>query len=189
MHTNEPKEDPLVELGYDHRDVDYKRLVKAVIAFLSFGVGSALVGAIIYTNRFAIFRLEEPRPGIDAQLGRRAFAKGTPFIQDNVASKVDIMTLRQMETKRMTSTGYTDDSHQYAHIPVDRAMEIVSKKGVSGTAAGQPDYSHPIDDVGDTPRFQNGGDAKVPVTPSSTIPPNGGPQEGSAPLSARGGVQ
>jgi len=136
MHTNGPKEDPLVELGYDHRDVDYKRLRKAIIGFLSFGVVSALIGAFIYTNRFWVFQIPEPKPGIDAELKRTVAPAGTPFIQDNVASKTDIMTLRQWETKRMTGTGYTDDSHQFAYIPVDKAMEIVAQRGVGGTGSG-----------------------------------------------------
>jgi len=137
MHTNEPKEDPLVDLGYDHRDVDYKRLTKAVIAFLSFGVGAALIGAAIYTNRFWVFQIPEPKPGINAELNRTTPPTGTPFIQDNVASKTDIMALRQAETKRMTGTGYTDESHQYVYIPVDRAMAMVAQRGVGNSPATQ----------------------------------------------------
>jgi len=168
MHTNGPKEDPLVELGYDHRDVNYKALIKAVIAFLSFGVGAAIVGAIIYTNRFAIFKLQEPRPGINAELSRRVAATGTPLLQDNVASKVDIMTLRQKETKRMTSTGYTDETRRYVHIPVDRAMEMIAQRGV-GSKSAATGSTEPVT-IGGTPGTPTPGEGGGSTIPAAPLP-------------------
>lgn len=130
MHTNEKREDPLVELGYEIRDVDYKRLPKAVISFLIFGVCGGLVGAFIYTNRFLVLNIQEPRPGINAELSRRTPPPGTPLIQDNVNSKTDIAVLRKAETKRLGSTEYLDDKHEYVRIPIDRAMDLIVKNGV-----------------------------------------------------------
>jgi hypothetical protein len=152
MHTNEKREDPLVELGYEIRDVDYPKVRKAVIFFLSFAVMSGLIGTFIYTNRFTILHIEEPKPGINAVLPRHMPPAITPLIQDNVNSKTDIASFRQAETKKLTTTGYTDDTHQFAHIPIDRAMELVVKNGVKapktsgyqggdlrGVSTGSPD--------------------------------------------------
>jgi len=180
MHTNEPKEDPLVELGYDHRDVNYKSLTKSIIIFLVFGFLTTIVGAIIYTNRFFVFQIPEPKPGIDAVLPRATPPSGTPFVQDNVASKTDIMTLRQGETKRLTGTGYTDDTHEYAYIPIEKAMEMVTERGVAGSGKGVADKFKltPEEAMAKPPiSSQSNGDTTAPtspVQPDGTAPQTNG---------------
>lgn len=165
MHTNGPKEDPLVELGYEIRDVNYKGLRKAIIYFFGFGIFCALIGAFIYTNRFTIFMLEEPKPSIDATLARNIPPKPNPLLQNNVVSKTDIAEMRQRETKRLTGTGYVDETQTIAYIPIDRAMELIAERGISPTGKNVN-----VSDVAATP-VQEAAPTTPEPAPSTTDAP------------------
>jgi hypothetical protein len=129
MHTKEPREDPLVEMGYEVRDIDFPKVRLAAIIFFAFTGLCALIGWIMYTNRFKAFALTPPKE--TGALKTRVPGPQYPLLQDNMDSKMDISTLRHAETVRMTSTGYNPDGT--VHIPLDRAMELIAQRGLPQT--------------------------------------------------------
>lgn len=165
MHTNGPKEDPLVDLGYESRDVNYKAVRTSIIGFLVFSFVCAMIGVVIYRNKFLILNVREP--------DKRAYAKHVPadpnpLLQDNLNSKVDLMNLRQAERARLDTTGYSDDTHQAAHIPIEKAMELLaSQSGATdiATPTTTPDNAAP--DATTTPAAPS---QSMETTPSMTAP-------------------
>ncbi|AIE85554.1 hypothetical protein [Fimbriimonas ginsengisoli] len=141
MHTNEPREDPLVELGYEIRDVDYPKTRKAIIYFLSFGAFCAVVGWFIYANRFWIFRVTDTRVGPHEALARRIPQDPNPLLQDNVGSKVDISDFRKEESAKLNTTGYMDKALTRVHIPIDRAIDLIAQRGIVPTNRTVPAVS------------------------------------------------
>jgi len=132
MHT-EKREDPLVELGYEIRDVNKKALMNGTIGFFIFAIGSAAVG-------FVIFRLMYPT-GFEAGNIAPHMLPPTPnpIVQSNITAKTDIMDLRQHEEAALDApVGWVDASKTKLHIPIDRAMAIIAERGVPKTNAEVP---------------------------------------------------
>ena len=92
MHT-EKREDPLVELGYEVRDVNTKALTKGMVGFFIFTIASCIVG-------FIVFRLMYPEGFEDKKVRARMMPQAPyPMVQSNITAKTDIMDLRQQEEK------------------------------------------------------------------------------------------
>lgn len=132
MHTNHKKEDPLVELGYEHRDVDYPKLIKAVVIFfiftlICFGSGYAYYSFKFPANKRMTVKSQTaiPRPVLDSNV---------PRLQDNVQSKSDIMTLRKQEYDRLHGVGAIEGQPGKYHIPVDQAMDLILERGLPKAA-------------------------------------------------------
>ncbi|MDR3689624.1 MAG: hypothetical protein P4L46_09625 [Fimbriimonas sp.] len=132
MHT-EKREDPLVELGYEIRDVNKKALVNGTIGFFVFAIASSVIG-------FVIFRLMYPA-GFDAQHEPKSLMPQSPnpLVQSNITAKTDIMDLRQQEDKVLNAPAHwVDASHTKIAIPIDRAMEIIADRGMPKTTPDVP---------------------------------------------------
>ena len=164
MHT-EKREDPLVELGYEVRDLNTVAIRNVTIGFFIFAIGSAVIG-------FGCYRVMNPTVFEKKPMSNRVVpAAPFPLIQSNIGAKTDIMDLRQQETAVMKApTGWTDASKKYLHIPVERAMEIIGDRGLRPTGA-----SVPAESKGHTPNPAIGEKPKPP-TPSMAgvaAPPSG----------------
>lgn len=120
MHTDEPREIQGVELGYDPRDIDLKRILKIVVYFFAFATVFFGGGAIYYIY---IGRIETSQH-FDA---RKPPIIG-PKIQGNISAKLDIMTMRQNERRLMESYGTNPDGKQ--RIPVAHAMDLLAQRGL-----------------------------------------------------------
>lgn len=53
---------------------------------------------------------------------RREAVPPAPRLQSNGAA--ELAALRRQEQARLESWGWTDQSHQYAHVPIERAMAL-----------------------------------------------------------------
>lgn len=195
MHTKEPREDPLVEMGYEIRDVDFPKFRMAAIFFFGFAGVCAIIGWFMYMNRFWVFAVTPPQ----SEVGMKHAMPGPeyPLLQDNMTSKMDIADLRQRETTRMTSTGMNPDGS--VHIPVDRAMGLIAERGIPPTnhtvpavtranTVGPTLLSPPTPQPYGTPNPGTEPPAttepgEVPntsgVTPSPTMPPGNGTSTGT----------
>ncbi len=137
MHTKGPKEDPLVDMGYEIRDINIATIKKAVIAFFAFATIMFIVGAWIYANMNTAFK-----PSVLAQKENLRIPKyPAPLLQDNASNFTDIMKLRQNETAKLTSTGWNDASHTSVHIPIEQAIDILAERGLPKTGATVPAVS------------------------------------------------
>ena len=128
MHT-EKREDPLVELGYEVRDLNTVAIRNATIGFFIFAIGSAVIG-------FACYRFMNPTVFEATPPSNRVIpAPPNPLIQSNIGAKVDIMEIRQHETAVLTEPiGWVDTSKTLAHVPIERAMEIIAERGLPSPA-------------------------------------------------------
>jgi hypothetical protein len=166
MRTDHPKEDPLVELGYEIRDVNYKSLTKAVVIFFAFTIGSFGAGLVIYN----VYYKADDRPTLasTARLNRRMPQPPNPLLQGNVNSKTDMMRLRQAEDARLHGTGHIEGTDR-VHIPVERAMELLTERGLPATNKDVPAVSQ-----GNTTE----GPGMAPVDGPATVPGGNAPSSG-----------
>jgi len=136
MHT-EKREDPLVELGYEVRDLNTVAIRNATIGFFIFAIGSAVIG-------FGVYRVMNPtvfdtKPSLDNRVVPGA---PNPLIQSNMAAKTDIMDVRQAETAVLTGPiSWSDASKTHVRLPIEKAMQIIAAKGVKPTGFSVPAVS------------------------------------------------
>jgi hypothetical protein len=136
MHTKGPKEDPLVELGYEHRDINIPALRNAVLGFFAFTFFSFGLGWALYTHWDPQFSDEYK----NAKENRIIPRDPNPLLQNNITARTDLMGLRQHETAILTSTGW-DETHTNLHIPVDQAMSLIAQRGLPPTGNSVPAIS------------------------------------------------
>jgi len=135
MHT-EKREDPLVELGYEVRDLNTVAIRNATIGFFIFAIGSAIIGFICY--RYMNPTVFEPTPVSNRVIP----GPPNPLLQTTTGSKTDIMDIRQHETAVLTApVTWTDSSKKHLRIPIEKAMEIIVGKGLPATGASVPAIS------------------------------------------------
>jgi hypothetical protein len=164
MHTKGPKEDPLIDMGYETRDIDIPTIRKAVIYFFVFATVMFGTGGLIYWKMNPNFD-----PKIAAQPEDLRIPKSpAPLLQDNVSNFTDIMKLRQHETAMLNSTAYADASHSYLRIPIDNAIDIIAEKGVPKTGASVPAVSK--GNTTDEKKFSQPGGAPQSISVSKPAP-------------------
>lgn len=163
MRTDHPKEDPLVELGYEVRDVNYRTLGKAVIYFFAFAVASFAFGMYWYgrTNP------KEDRQTLATikNLNRPMPASPNPILQQNVNSKTDMARMRTREDEILHGTGPVEGTDK-VHIPIDRAMELLVERGLPKTGAQVPAISQ--GNTTDGPKTVTDPQTTEPTTPEPT---------------------
>lgn len=128
MHT-EKREDPLVELGYEVRDLNTVAIRNATIGFFIFAIASAGIGFLAY--RVMNPTVFETKPSLNNRV-----VPGSPYplIQSNMAAKTDIMDIRQHETAVLTAPiGWADPAKTHVHLPIEKAMQIIADKGIKPT--------------------------------------------------------
>lgn len=131
-HGHEPRQDPLVDMGYETRDLNIRNIAKATIGFFIFTFACfGLVGVWFYftNNNYGVHR--DPRKPLPQY--------PNPLLQTDMTTRTDIMTLRQNEARIMTTTAPNRDGT--VRIPVDRAIAILAQRGVAPTGAEVPAQS------------------------------------------------
>ena len=128
MHTNEPRKVEGVDLGYDPRDIETKPIIKVVIAFFAFTLIFFGMGAFVFMRTTW---------GHQTPFDVRKPQIVGPRVQGNVSAKVDIMQMRQAETKGLT-TYDPKGLGGGARIPVDRAMDLLVERGLPAIKSEAP---------------------------------------------------
>lgn len=143
MHT-EKREDPLVEMGYEVRDINLKGITKAVIVFVVFAVAMILISwVVLFGFKLGPINMIGMNPMYaNKQSGynkMRVIPQApNPVLQTNVSARTDIASMRQNEAKRLTGFSGAQDKTQ--HIPIEVAMEKLLEKGIA-TGASVPAIS------------------------------------------------
>lgn len=129
MHTDHGhRPDPLTDMGYETRDVNYTALTKAIVGFFIFSFACAVAGYIFLRyllgpNSYAV--------GYKAQTAiTKIPAAPNPLLQNNVNAKLDIQSLRNEEDSVLDTTGWANSEHTRVHIPIDRAIDILATRGI-----------------------------------------------------------
>src|SRR5262245_24687963 len=133
MHT-EKREDPLTDLGYETRDVNYKALNSAAIGFFVFTTFCAVLGWIF-------FRVMRPSPTKADMAIKASNLPNDPFprLQTNTTARVDLMELRQHEDSVLDTKGPNPDWSM--HIPIDSAINLLASRGIKPTGKSVPAIS------------------------------------------------
>ena len=105
--------------GYEKSDAD-PRLLGA----LAMGVAVFLV-----VTPFGLLALY---PGADRLGAPPAERPQPPTPRLQVRPKTDLDRLHQVEDKELTGFGWVDRDHQLVRIPVERAMRLLSQRGLAG---------------------------------------------------------
>jgi hypothetical protein len=121
------------DVGYDHSDLG----ARGIVAFL---IGLAIVVLFIHVIIFGFIKTYayfEPKgiarsqaviaPTIDPSADPLAKFPAPRLQADEVA---DMDRFRAEEEKRLNTAGWVDQQEGVAHIPVDRAMDIVAQQGL-----------------------------------------------------------
>ena len=97
------------------------------------GFGGVLL-TLALTLGFAMWLF--PHAVVDRRIAAPLPSYPTPRLQEDPAK--DMQHFYAAEMARLNSTGWVDQGHGIAHIPIDQAMRIVARQGI-------PDWPAPKD--------------------------------------------
>jgi len=131
MHTNEPREAPDADMGFEVRDVNMPIIGKVVMWFFVFDI---LCYAVIAAWYIAA------KPQLDSKLDPRKHMTSLPILlESNISVRTDIQDLRQAETKALSTSKRNDDG-TYT-IPIERAMDLIAQRGLPHVVTNTPAVS------------------------------------------------
>jgi hypothetical protein len=141
MSTNEHVNEHDLEYGptppgaqYEHTDIDtsvgYKFALWLIVAMI-------ISVAIVY-GTFWFFEGQSQKADVAAQQYPLAVgqAKNPPAPNLQTQPFKDVYLLRQGEAEKLGSYGWIDKQGGVAHIPIDRAMEVLLQRGLPARADG-----------------------------------------------------
>ncbi|MCX7799116.1 MAG: hypothetical protein N2109_02100 [Fimbriimonadales bacterium] len=134
MHHTENYE-PDVSRGHEAGDIRLKPLLWSIIGFFAFTIASILV-------TIAVFEVMVPG-GFSSQFqpdvaNRRLPPEPLPRLQSNFTAKKDMADLRRRERQILESYGSSEAAPGKVRVPLDTALEVVSKQGLPRWDAPKP---------------------------------------------------
>jgi hypothetical protein len=110
---------------YERSDAD-PRLIGALAAGLAaFLIAVPLLLLAIY-------------PGAERRGANAGKLPGPPPPRLQVNPKLDLDRLEARENARLNSLGWADGGRQIAHIPIERAMQLLAERGIVGWPSSPP---------------------------------------------------
>jgi hypothetical protein len=118
--------------GHEHNNLVVRGLILFAIVLVAVGIVVEL--SLVYIMRD--FKEEETTLQALAPplLADRSAAFPAPRLQE--APPVDLVKMKKEELQRLNGYGWVDRGAGIAHIPIDRAIEIVAARGIM--AGGRP---------------------------------------------------
>jgi hypothetical protein len=124
MHTDD-KHDPLVDLGYEQRDIDPKNIFKVTMVFFSFTFACYIFGWI-FLAQFGYFK--DPR-GVNNLMSAKIPKDPNPILQTNVSAKTHIKEMRVHEQQALTTAGESETVKGAERIPIEQAIKLSAARG------------------------------------------------------------
>jgi hypothetical protein len=130
------------EVAHEPRDVP----VRAVVGF---GVGLLVAAVAIHVGIWLFFRFlqerAERRDTAPTTLAARRPVEG-PHLPERLFPEPRLErfpfaareSLRKEEDARLTSYGWVDRNHGVVRIPIEKAMELIARRGVPPATGGAP---------------------------------------------------
>lgn len=118
------------EIGYEYRDMDVRKISIATFWFFAgttICIAATLVG-LLWTVKLPLRSTEPPKT---------IPAFPNPLLQGTMATKVDIAKLRHEEDDKLNRYGWVDESKGVAHIPIDKAIDLVAERGLNAKPSGE----------------------------------------------------
>lgn len=132
----------LEQMGYEDRDLNIASTPKVgfyFFVFTAFAIAAAY-GVIKIMQPSMVARPEDPS-------FRAMPPKDYPLLQSNATAQRDMIELKAREKERLEGYGWNETSRTTAHIPVDRAMELVLEEGLPVKAGARKMEEHKPDPV------------------------------------------
>lgn len=136
MHTDE-RTDPLVELGYEQRDLHTKNIFKVSMFFFGFAFFSYIAGWAILHYGYDYFK--DPT-GVNDLKSAKIPAAPNPILQTNVTAKTDMSDLRKHEKEVLTTAGESEFVKGAQRLPIEQAIKLSAERGakLSGGQEASP---------------------------------------------------
>lgn len=187
MHTDEPRKNPLTDLGYETEDLNLNGIWAGAKWFFGFAFAMIGLGALLFMwmDRYGLKDYQDA----SAPFSNKIPAAPNPLLQGNVTTKTDIIDLRRNENNALTTPAYVDQAHGIIRIPIDHAIDLTVQRLQSGP--GQADIIRgPADIPVETPTNPalppNDTPAQPTASPSPSATPLGTPSGAAASPSAGG---
>jgi hypothetical protein len=165
-------EDLLQELGYETQDIQYKKFAVYGAYYFGFFFMCILLG-FVFVYFMSPTKLQGGR--MADFVPKTTAPTSTPFLQSNITSRTDIMSLRRNETEILTTSGPVDQAKGIYRIPIENAIDIIAQRGLPKTPPMQTGGTAPAANGGQTVSSVNSpavrGDS---ATSSSNLGGNGG---------------
>ncbi|MEW5882738.1 MAG: hypothetical protein AB1725_00750 [Armatimonadota bacterium] len=125
MHEDKPTYIPPPDAKYETQDVLTAKVAKGFFVVLTIGVVMSIIAMGILLKWFV--RASDPeRPTDPAVAAQGMELPAGPRLQPAPGSEME--TLAAQQKARVGGYGWVDDQH--AHVPIERAMEIVLEEGL-----------------------------------------------------------
>jgi hypothetical protein len=141
MHT-EDRNDPLVDLGYEQKDIDPKKIFKVSMFFFGFAFFSYVLGWAILKWGFNYF--EDPT-GVNDLMSAKIPAQPNPILQTNVTAKTDLNVMRRHEDKELTTSGPSDHVAGANRIPIEQAIKLSAERGAKLSAPATGNFNPTVE--------------------------------------------
>ena len=124
MHTDD-RTDPLIELGYEQRDLHPRNIFKVSVIFFLFAFASYGAGWFILAHR-GYFK--DPT-GVNDLMSAKIPKSPNPILQTNVSTKTDMYDLRRDEKTELTTSGPSTHVKGATRIPIEQAIKLSAERG------------------------------------------------------------
>jgi hypothetical protein len=108
---------PKLRWSYEHKDVDPRIHGYLALGLTGFLIVSAAMLLAVFPHSITRHTPLDQPP--------------SPAPQLQVDPAGDLARFRATENERLTTYGWTDDSHSHVHIPIDEAMKRVAVTGIA----------------------------------------------------------
>lgn len=125
MHTDH-KTDPLVELGYEQKDIHPKNIFKVSMIFFAFTFFSYILAWAILHYGFNAF---PDSTGVNDLRSTKIPKSPNPILQTNVTAKTAIKDMRIEEAKVLNSTGESAYAKGAHRISIEQAIKLSAERG------------------------------------------------------------
>ena len=105
--------------GYERSDASAR-----LVAWLAGGLAIFLIAVPFILGGFYSGALRPP------VLSKKPIEPPSPRLQ--ARPKDDLLKSRASEKERLESYGWADDGRQFAHVPIERAIELLVERGIPG---------------------------------------------------------
>jgi hypothetical protein len=134
--------------GHEPNQIEIKGILFFAVALVAIGVTVlSVLGLVMGSYKRQSMRDRQARPPmlkVDVE-------PPAPHLQSDPAQ--ELRQLKERETERLTSYGWMDQAHGIAHIPIDRSMEILVRRGLPDVpATPQPGSEPAIGPVSEDPK-------------------------------------
>ena len=133
MHTDH-QSDPLVELGYEQKDVHPRNIFKVSMLFFAFTFVSYILGWV-FLNQYGYFK---DASGVNDLMSTKIPKAPNPILQTNVTAKTEIKDMRIRERNVLMSSGESDVVSGAHRLSIEQAIRLSAERGAQLRSGGTP---------------------------------------------------